>query len=117
MNQISTATVAFLNPDWNLVRQGVSPRIQVRATQVVARLADMLPTAKIATRHGFGGISTVVVCLNGKSSGVELQSTRGDIFFRAVDDLGEPLSDYECPVDRLSWDGPCAEVAAWLERT
>ncbi len=114
MNTI--ARVAYLEPDWSLVRDGVPPRLQFRCNQVSNELQRLLPEADLCTRHRFGGISKVYATLAGRTAAIELQSSRGDILYRAVDIVGEHLSAYEDPIDRLSFGGPCAEAAAWLQR-
>ncbi len=111
-----TTPVAYLEPDWNLVRDGVSPRIQFRCQQVATALQALLPDAEIDTHHRFGGISKVYASFGGRTAAIELQSSRGDVLYRAVNGLGEHLSDYEDPVDRMSFGGPCEEAAAWLRR-
>ncbi len=116
MLQHATVPVAYLEPDWNLVRDGVSPRLQFRCNQVSNEIQRLLPDADVCTHHRFGGISKVYVSLSGLTAAIELQSSRGDVLYRAVDGLGEPLSDYDDPVDRLSWSGPVEEVVNWLQR-
>lgn len=109
-------TVAVLSPNWDLVRDGVSPRIQFRCQQVATALQALLPDADIDTHHRFGGISKVYTSFGGRTAAVELQSSRGDVLYRALDGLGERLSAYEDPIDRLGFGGPVEEVASWLQR-
>ena len=117
LHQNSFTPVAVLQPDWNLVRDGVTPRMQHRCNQVRDAIQALLPDADLDIRHRFGGVSKVYASLAGRTAAVELQSSGRDVFFRAVDAFGEPLSDYEDIVDRMSFGAPCEEAAAWLRRS
>ncbi len=116
LHQHTSTPVAVLSPDWALVRDGVSPRLQFRCQQVSNQIQRLLPDADVSVRHRFGNISKVYATLAGQTAAIELQSTGGDVLYRATDALGEPLSAFECPLDRMSFGGPCEEAAAWLRR-
>ena len=100
----------------SLVKDGVTARMQYRCGQVSNALQRCLPDSDISIRHRFGSISKVYATFAGRTAAIELQSTRGDTLYRAVDGLGEPLSDYDDPLDRLSFGGPVEEAVAWLRR-